>query len=150
MAPYKEMRDVIAKKMPGIQMVYLYYDPSKITNIPRKEYWVSDFEEPNLQEHSICFQDTGKKTIAETLAWILPLGIINRKEIEVKIRFNREHKGAEFWRVIYGNKEHLADDVQVQVPMHATHDEIEPGIIKSHFTCLATDIQWNEKNVLIK
>lgn len=65
---------------------------------------------------------------------------------EIKIRFNTEKDKSDpnlpAWRVLISGVEHLAESIEITVPCWTTQDEISPGIIKWHISCVGTPI-WN-------
>lgn len=51
-APYKELRDIIRRAIPGIILVHLWYDKNLLKR-GREQFWVEDFEEPIHDEPRI-------------------------------------------------------------------------------------------------
>lgn len=66
------------------------------------------------------------------------------------IRFNTENKGKLFWRVIIEEQEHLADEILLQVPSHTSQDEIEPGRVKFHISCIYNELEWKGTTLIVK
>lgn len=68
---------------------------------------------------------------------------------EIKIRYNTEKDKTDSrlpaWRVLISGVEHLAEAVEIAVPCWTTQDEISPGLIKWHISCVGT-LVWSGAN----
>lgn len=71
----------------------------------------------------------------------------------IKVRYNTEKDKTDAslpaWRVLVEGVEQLAEKVQIEVPCWTTQDEISPGLIKWHISCVGNPV-WNDKICIIK
>lgn len=69
----------------------------------------------------------------------------------IKIRYNTlVGDTGLYWRVIIDGEEHLASDIDIQVPTHTTMDEIPEVGAKHHITCTPDIIEWDGKKVILR
>ena len=69
--------------------------------------------------------------------------------IDIKIRFNTENTGNLVWRVLIDNEEHLAEHIEIKVPVYTSKDILPDGKIKYHISCTCSELIWNEKRELV-
>jgi hypothetical protein len=60
-----------------------------------------------------------------------------------------------FWRIIIDNKEHIASNIIVEIPLHTTRDIVfDPNrnetVDKHHMSCTANEVIWKGDVVIIK
>lgn len=68
----------------------------------------------------------------------------------IKIRFNTGCKdNLMYWIVIFDGAEHLASDVEIDVPTHTTRDFVSAGVEEFHISCNAKKIVWQGTRVVI-
>lgn len=73
-APYKELRDILRKELPGLICVYMYYDRYKELR-GRECYWVDDFENLGDHDHEI---DSGMMTVQLSCRHLIQTSIKKR------------------------------------------------------------------------
>lgn len=64
----------------------------------------------------------------------------------LRLRYNTENKGTQFWRLIQEDEsELLADDVKIQVPTFTSMDQMKSGQIKGHLSCYYDKLSYDLK-----
>ena len=69
---------------------------------------------------------------------------------QVKIRYNHNvGESGLYWRIIINGVEHLASDIDIQVPTKTTGDFVADVGLKHHITCEPENIEWDGTKVIL-
>jgi uncharacterized membrane protein len=69
---------------------------------------------------------------------------------QVKIRYNTNvGDSGLYWRIIINGVEHLASDIDINVPTKTTGDFIHEVGLKHHITCEPDNIKWEGTKVIL-